>query len=200
MARLERLGSTSKGSGSAAPKPRKRHAAKGSRTAAVAMSIATTAGLTAWFQHADASSSGTVTLTGVATASPTTTPTAATTATTTVATTAATAPATTVNSSGLADGTYTGATSTNRWGPVQVQITVSGGSITDVVALQTPNDDGKSVAINSRAVPVLVSETLSAQSANVDTVSGATYTSNSYAASLQSAIDLARTTAQQASG
>ena len=96
----------------------------------------------------------------------------------------------------LADGTYTGATATNRWGPVQVQITVASGQITQVVAVQTPSDDRKSVSINARATPTLATEVLSAQSAVINTVSGATYTSKSYRASLQSAIDLAHATAQ----
>jgi uncharacterized protein with FMN-binding domain len=99
----------------------------------------------------------------------------------------------------LADGTFTGATATNKWGPVQAQITVSSGKITDVVALQTPTADRKSVSINARATPTLASEVLSAQSANIDTVSGATYTSDSYKVSLQSAIDLARSTVLQTS-
>jgi uncharacterized protein with FMN-binding domain len=94
----------------------------------------------------------------------------------------------------MTDGSYTGATVTNRWGPVQVQITVSGGQITDVVALQTPSSKNKSVEINSQAVPILKAEVLTAQSATIDTVSGATYTSDSYQQSLQSAIDLARST------
>ena len=58
--------------------------------------------------------------------------------------------------------------------------------------VQYPDDDGKSVRINQRALPELQSEVLTAQSAQVDTVSGATYTSNAYVKSLQSAIDEAR--------
>ena len=73
---------------------------------------------------------------------------------------------------------------------------VSGGQITEAVALQTPSADRKSVSINARATPTLATEVLSAQSAEIDTVSGATYTSKSYRASLQSAIDLAKATAQ----
>ena len=180
---------------------RKRHAAKGSRTAAVLMSITTAAGLSAYFQHVDtvAASGTTNTLTGTATASGTAATTAATTATTTGSTAATTPTAATAatTSSTLADGTYTGATSTNKWGPVQVQITVAGGKITEVVALQTPTNDRKSVSINARATPTLASEVMSAQSANIDTVSGATYTSDSYKVSLQSAIDLAQSTALQ---
>ena len=53
-------------------------------------------------------------------------------------------------------------------------------------------DDRKSVSINERALPTLIQEALTAQSADVDTVSGATYTSNSYRDSLQSAIDAAK--------
>jgi uncharacterized protein with FMN-binding domain len=104
------------------------------------------------------------------------------------------------SSGALSDGTYSGATDTNKWGPVQVQITVSGGQITEVVAVQTPTDDRKSISINNRATPTLASEALSAQDADIDTVSGATYTSHSYEASLQSAIDLARSTAVATAG
>jgi len=76
-----------------------------------------------------------------------------------------------------------------RYGPVQVQAQVSGGKLVDVAVVQYPDGDGKSLRINSRALPTLRSEALSAQSANVDTVSGATYTSDGYARSLQSALD-----------
>ena len=61
-----------------------------------------------------------------------------------------------------------------------------------VAVEQSPDSDGKSVRINQRALPLLQSEALSAQSAKVDTVSGATYTSAAYAKSLQAAIDEAR--------
>jgi uncharacterized protein with FMN-binding domain len=80
----------------------------------------------------------------------------------------------------------------NKWGDVQVQATFAAdGTIIDIVALQMPDRDTKSVQINDRAVPRLNSEALSAQSANIDTVSGATYTSVGYRQSLQSAIDIA---------
>ena len=194
---------------------RRRHAAQSSRTAALLMSIATTAGLAAYFQHVDsaAASDSTSTLSGVAVASGTAATTAATaTSGSTASTSASTVDSTSTttgsaastsvsasSSSALADGTYTGATATNRWGPVQVQITVTGGQITEVVALQTPTADGKSISINARATPTLASEVLSAQNADIDTVSGATYTSDSYKASLQSAIDVAQSTVLQAS-
>jgi len=116
---------------------------------------------------------------------------------TTRATTPA-APATTAvapaaaTGAGLAAGTWTGAASSTRWGPVQVAVTVAAGRISAVNVLQFPNRDNKSVSINNRALPTLVSETMTAQSARVDSVSGATYTSASYRASLQSALDAAR--------
>lgn len=92
----------------------------------------------------------------------------------------------------LNDGSYTGAASQTRYGAVQVAITVSGGQISDVQVPVYPSESGRDRSINSRAVPVLVQETLSAQSASIHMVSGATYTSTGYLASLQSAIDAAK--------
>jgi len=74
---------------------------------------------------------------------------------------------------------------------VQVQITVKSGKITASAVLQVPWNDHRDQEINSYAVPILNSETVDAQSANIDMVSGATYTSNGYIGSLQSAIDRA---------
>jgi uncharacterized protein with FMN-binding domain len=85
--------------------------------------------------------------------------------------------------------TYTGDEVDMRYGPVQVRITVRGSRIVDVVALQTPDSSSQSREINDYAKPRLRQEALDAQSANIDTVSGATYTSDAYAESLQSAID-----------
>ena len=96
------------------------------------------------------------------------------------------------SSSGLTDGTFTGQVANTRFGPVQAQITVSGGAITDVLVPQYPSESGRDQQINSRALPVLVKETVQAQSAEVDMVSGATYTSTGYRTSLQSALDQAR--------
>ena len=90
-----------------------------------------------------------------------------------------------------ADGTYTGDDVNTRFGSVQVEITVSAGQITDVTALQLTDADGRSRQISNRAEPILQSEVISAQSSNVNNVSGATYTSNAYLQSLQSAIDQA---------
>lgn len=90
-----------------------------------------------------------------------------------------------------ASGTFTGSVEGTRFGDVQVQISVANGSITDVTALHLTDADGRSVRISNRAAPVLRQEVLSAQSAVVQMVSGATYTSEAYLASLQSAIDQA---------
>lgn len=93
--------------------------------------------------------------------------------------------------SGIADGTYTGGAADTRYGPVQVQITVSEGQIADVQLIDYPTSNSKDQQINQRAIPVLVSETVQAQSSQIDMVSGATYTSQGYITSLQSAIDQA---------
>ncbi len=87
--------------------------------------------------------------------------------------------------------TVTGSVADTRWGPVQVQLTVQNGKITAVSVVQYPNGNGRDQEINSYALPILVQETITAQSAKVDMVSGATVTSDGYLTSLQSAIDQA---------
>ena len=84
-----------------------------------------------------------------------------------------------------------GAPADTRYGPVQVQITVSNGRITRADAITYPQESSRDQEINSQAVPQLDQETLQAQSAQIDTVSGATYTSDGYRQSLQSALDAA---------
>lgn len=88
-------------------------------------------------------------------------------------------------------GTYTGDSVDTRWGPVQVQITVSAGKITAVEAVVYPTDNPRDVEINNQALPILADEAVKAQSSQIDTVSGATVTSDGYISSLQSAIDKA---------
>lgn len=176
--------------------------ARASKVGALALSVATTAGLTAMFAGQDTGTTDSVVLTGgtLATVAPTasTAATAGTEATTsTIGDTLTSAePTTTVAAAPAAatilDGTYVGAADSNRWGVVQVQAVYSGGQLVDVQILQYPDGDGKSVRINQRSLPTLISEAISAQSADVNSVSGATYTSNSYKASLQSAIDAAK--------
>lgn len=75
------------------------------------------------------------------------------------------------------------------YGPVQVALTLDHGRIVDVRTLRTPSDADRSVRLAALATPVLRSEVLSAQSARVDSVSGATYTSAGYAQSVQYALD-----------
>ena len=87
--------------------------------------------------------------------------------------------------------TFTGDSASTRWGPVQVEITVAGGTVTDVSVVDYPDNNGKDQQINARALPVLVKETLDAQSADIDMVSGATVTSEGYLQSLQNALDQA---------
>lgn len=94
--------------------------------------------------------------------------------------------------SGLVDGTYTGDSVQTRYGPVQVKITVSGGKISAAEATDYPDGNGRDRQINGTAIPRLVSETMQAQSAKIQMVSGATYTSDGYRSSLQSAIDQAQ--------
>jgi uncharacterized protein with FMN-binding domain len=77
------------------------------------------------------------------------------------------------------------------YGNVQVQITVSGGRITDVIPLALTNFGDRSVQISNQAVPLLRQEVLQSQSANVSMIGGATYTSEGYLASVQSALDVA---------
>ena len=88
-------------------------------------------------------------------------------------------------------GTVTGDVAQTRWGPVQVQLTIKSGKITGVDVVQSPDNNGRDQQINSYALPILVQETLSAQSASIDMVSGATVTSDGYLTSLQSALDQA---------
>ena len=87
--------------------------------------------------------------------------------------------------------TYAGDTVQTQFGPVQVQITVSDGTITKSEVLQVPWGNGRDQEINSQAVPILNSEAVQSQSAQIDMVSGASFTSNGYITSLQSAIDQA---------
>lgn len=101
-----------------------------------------------------------------------------------------TAPSTDPGTTSMAT-TVTGDAASTRWGPVQVQLTVANGTITDVSVIDYPNSSGKDRQINARALPILVQETRDAQSDRIDMVSGATVTSEGYLESLQSALDQA---------
>ena len=78
-----------------------------------------------------------------------------------------------------------------RYGAVQVQITVKKGKVTSATATDYPMSDPRDAQINSYAIPMLQQDTVAKQSDQIDTVSGATYTSDGYRQSLQSALDAA---------
>ena len=88
-------------------------------------------------------------------------------------------------------GTFTGAAADTRFGPVQVQITISNGKITNVTAPQYPTESFRDQQINAQAIPYLIQETLQAQSANIQGVGGASYTSEGFYQSLVSALSKA---------
>ncbi|GAA2597282.1 hypothetical protein GCM10010399_29910 [Dactylosporangium fulvum] len=91
----------------------------------------------------------------------------------------------------MKDGTFKGNAVYVEYGNVELSIVVSGGKITDIKVLDSPSDHSRSVQINNSALPKLRAEALAAQNADIDSVSGATYTSSGYKLSLQSAIDRA---------
>jgi len=87
--------------------------------------------------------------------------------------------------------TVTGAAASTIYGPVQVRITVKGGKVTAAQAVVYPQDTPRDQQINAFAIPELNQEAVAASSAKIDMVSGATYTSQGYLSSLQSALDQA---------
>jgi uncharacterized protein with FMN-binding domain len=87
--------------------------------------------------------------------------------------------------------TVTGTVATTAYGPMQVRVTLDGTRITKVTVVQRTDDGGTSDTIDASAIPKLTSETLAAQSAHIDAVSGASYTSSGYIESLQNALDQA---------
>lgn len=124
---------------------------------------------------------------------PSTGSTAAGTATTPAGATATTpsSAATAAPSSAPSSKTITGDAIDTRFGPVQVRITVTNGTVTAVEAVDYPQNNPRDAQINAYAIPQLNSEALSAKTASIDMVSGATYTSEGYLGSLQSALDQA---------
>ncbi|MDD5318795.1 MAG: FMN-binding protein [Candidatus Pacebacteria bacterium] len=87
-----------------------------------------------------------------------------------------------------ADGTYTGSAADAYYGNIQVQAVIQNGALADVIFLQHPSDRGTSIRINNYAMPILKQEAISAQNANVDTVSGASDSSQAFRQSLASAL------------
>jgi uncharacterized protein with FMN-binding domain len=139
----------------------------------LAATVAGTAGVLAFHPHASAAPVA-----------------AATTRTTTAATTTtATASASASSGSSAVSGTATGDAIDTQYGPVQVRVTVKDGRIADIQGLVLTGNDPRSAQISSFAEPTLKQEALTKQSADIDAVSGATFTSAGYAQSLQSALD-----------
>ncbi|CAI7980157.1 FMN-binding protein [Frankia sp. Hr75.2] len=95
------------------------------------------------------------------------------------------------STSGTTTRTVTGDAVHTRYGLAQVQVALTGSRITDVVAVQLPDRERRDREINDQAVPLLRQEVLDVQSAQIDVVSGASYTSQGYARSVQSALDAA---------
>lgn len=89
------------------------------------------------------------------------------------------------------DGQYTGPAVITQFGNIQVRIDISGGKITDLQAISLPNDRRRSLEISNFAAPQLRTEVLQAQSAQINSISGATYTSAAYMQSVQAALDQA---------
>ncbi|MDH4160659.1 MAG: FMN-binding protein [Actinomycetota bacterium] len=85
--------------------------------------------------------------------------------------------------------TATGTAARTPYGPVQLRVTSTGGRISNVEVLQAPWSNGTDQQINGYALPILIKETITSQSATIDMVSGASYTSHGYVTSLQSALD-----------
>jgi uncharacterized protein with FMN-binding domain len=85
--------------------------------------------------------------------------------------------------------TVTGDSINTRWGPVQVKITVSNGKITSATAVDYPENNPRDEEINATAIPKLQQESIGQSTSKIDMVSGATYTSEGYIQSLQSALD-----------
>jgi uncharacterized protein with FMN-binding domain len=140
----------------------------------IGATVAGTAGVLAF--HAQAPTVPTATAAAVATTSAATTPT----------TTSGTS---TSSGSSTASGTATGAAIDTQYGAAQVRVTVRNGRIVKLEALQLQGNDPRSVQISGSAAPVLQEEVLAKQTAAVDAVSGATFTSASYMQSVQSALD-----------
>jgi uncharacterized protein with FMN-binding domain len=87
--------------------------------------------------------------------------------------------------------TVTGNPIATRYGPVEVEITVSNGQVAQVTAVEYPTDTRRDQQINAYAIPVLNQEAVAAKSYKIDMISGATYTSVGYIDSLQSALNKA---------
>ena len=145
----------------------------------LAATVAGTAGVLAFHPHAPAVQSATAATTSASA------PSASASATTKTTSSSSSGS----SGSGSGSGTATGDAIDTQYGPVQVRVTVKDGKITDIQGLVLTGNDPRSAQISASAEPTLKQEALSRQSADIDAVSGATFTSAGYAQSLQSALD-----------
>ena len=143
----------------------------------LAATVAGTAGVLAFHPHAPAVQTATAATQSTSAASATAT------------TKSASASSSGSSGSGSGSGTATGDAIDTQYGPVQVRVTVKDGRITDIQGVVLTGNDPRSAQISASAEPTLKQEALSRQSADIDAVSGATFTSAGYAQSLQSALD-----------
>lgn len=175
---------------------RRKKPARIAKLGALALSCATTGGLVYLFADINTTQAANQALAALPTAVPITSAGATPATSTTVVATPGVEPATTVvvptTVAVPVMQAYNGNVIDTRYGPVQVQVQFTNGTISEVAVIAYPDGDSESVRINARALPTLRTEVLTAQSAQIDTVSGATYTTNAYKKSLQSAIDQAR--------
>lgn len=111
----------------------------------------------------------------------------------TQATTSSGTPTPTTTAGVYKDGTYTGSVAPNIYGPIQVSVVISGGKITDVTFLQSPSAPGHTQQVSAMALPALKQEAITAQSAKVNIVSGATQDSQAFQQSLAAALQQAQT-------
>jgi len=125
------------------------------------------------------------------TAPPATTPSTAAPSTTAPSTRSSTPPVASTAPPSASAQQYTGTDVVYRYGDIQVRITLAGGRITDITIPAESATDPRSESINSQAIPILTQEALAAQNLNFDVVSGATFTSDAFAQSLQSALSQA---------
>ena len=153
----------------------------------LAATIAGTAGVLGFHAHAAAPTATAATTT--ATASSSTTRTNSSTSSASGSGTGTGSGSGSSSGSSTVSGTATGDAVDTQYGAAQVRVTVTNGKIVKIEALQLQSNDPHSVQISSSAAPVLEQEALAQQTADVDAVSGATFTSASYTQSLQSALD-----------
>lgn len=140
--------------------------------------------------HSSSDATGTVTVSPPSQATTNASASSASSASTSDASTPSASTSSTKTSTAGTSGTYVGSTESDRYGDLTVTVTMSNGKITDVTYTSTARD-GRSLSIEAMATPTLKSEAIAANSADIDAVSGATYTSAKYKASLQAALDQA---------